>query len=127
MSYKLQNNGYVIRLLDGAWIPPEQGNADWRDYQDWLAEGNEPQPADPPPPPPPVINGADFLARVTDDEYAAVISAANANPMLGRWLDILRMRGSIDVSSEATQRAKAYLIAQYVLTQGRADEIFAPP
>ena len=45
-DYQLQANGYVVRRRDGAWIPPEPANADWRDYQEWLAAGNQP---DPPP------------------------------------------------------------------------------
>jgi len=27
---------------DGAWIPPDEANRDWAEYQQWVAEGNEP-------------------------------------------------------------------------------------
>lgn len=50
MPYKLLARG-VRRLADGAEIPPDSGNADWREYQKWLAAGNTPQPADPVPAP----------------------------------------------------------------------------
>jgi hypothetical protein len=51
MSYKLSAHfDGVIRLLDRAGIPNEPLNADWSDYQRWLAAGNTPQPADPIPP-----------------------------------------------------------------------------
>lgn len=49
MSYKLLTRG-VQRISDGAFIPDDPRNHDWRDYQAWLAKGNTPQAADPPPP-----------------------------------------------------------------------------
>ena len=52
MNYKLKDDG-VVRLDDDAHIPNAPGNRDWREYQEWLAEGNAPLPADPPPPPAP--------------------------------------------------------------------------
>lgn len=42
--YKEIPNGMVKRLLDGAFIPPDPRNADWREYQEWLAKGNTPLP-----------------------------------------------------------------------------------
>lgn len=42
MSYKLAGNG-VVRLADGAFIPADQANADWREYQAWLDKGHTPR------------------------------------------------------------------------------------
>ena len=65
MNFKLRDGG-VIRLDDGAHIPDAPSNRDWQEYQDWLADGNTPQPADPILPSPPKSD-----APLTAEELAA--------------------------------------------------------
>lgn len=54
-DYKLVNdpitntqNSMILRLADNAWIPISEDNRDYQRYLEWLAEGNEPLPADEP-------------------------------------------------------------------------------
>jgi len=42
ISYKLMASG--VRRSDGASIPNAADNRDWKMYQEWLAEGNTPEP-----------------------------------------------------------------------------------
>lgn len=50
--YKLVKTSYdgeinmIQRLSDMAFIPMNEANTDYQEYLKWLAEGNEPLPAD---------------------------------------------------------------------------------
>jgi hypothetical protein len=57
MTYQLTSGDTILRLSDNAYIPQAPGNSDYRDYLDWLEEGNTPLPAPEPPAP-----GPDYLA-----------------------------------------------------------------
>ena len=55
--YQLTTGDSIIRLSDNAFIPQDPGNRDYREYLEWLEEGNTPEPAPAPPAP-----GPDYLA-----------------------------------------------------------------
>lgn len=71
------------------------------------------------------LDGATFLARVTDEEYGAIVAAAGQHVQLARWLDIFRLRGEIDVAGTTALAAKAGMVALGLITKQRADQIFA--
>jgi hypothetical protein len=73
-----------------------------------------------------LIDGVTFLGRVSDDEYRAILEASRENAQVARWLDILRLRGEVDVAGTTAQAAKAGLVALGLLGAARADAIFAP-
>ena len=46
MYKSTQNNTYVIRLTDGAWVPFDPANTDYQEFLRWCEQGNTPEPAD---------------------------------------------------------------------------------
>ena len=48
MTYQLTQSGCILRIADNAFIPFDPANTDYQAYLAWLAEGNEPLPADEP-------------------------------------------------------------------------------
>ena len=51
--YELTQDGAAVRRLsDGAFVPADARNADWREYLRYVAAGGRPDPAPPPPAPP---------------------------------------------------------------------------
>lgn len=45
--YRLTSAGTIVRLSDGAFIPNDPENSDFRAYQRWVDEGNAPEPPEP--------------------------------------------------------------------------------
>ena len=43
--YQLTTSTSIKRPSDGAFIPNDPGNRDYREYLDWLEAGNTPEPA----------------------------------------------------------------------------------
>jgi hypothetical protein len=47
-SYRGETANTVLRLAGNACIPFDPANTDYQTYLEWIAEGNEPLPADEP-------------------------------------------------------------------------------
>jgi hypothetical protein len=50
MTYQLTTGDTILRLADNAFIPPDPGNRDYREYLEWVDAGNTPEPAPEPEP-----------------------------------------------------------------------------
>lgn len=84
MTYQLTGTTSVIRTTDGASIPNDPANRDWREYQDWLAAGGVPDNADPPPIEPQTVAPQDLMAQFTADDAAKIRAAVDGNAQF--WL-----------------------------------------
>ena len=40
------NQNIILRTADNANIPKDETNTDYQEYLEWVAEGNQPEPAD---------------------------------------------------------------------------------
>ena len=69
--YQLTTSTSIIRLSDNAFIPAAPGNRDYKDYLEWVNEGNTPLPAPTPPPPPPNYI-AFWNALLTSNVYGSI-------------------------------------------------------
>jgi len=78
MTYQLTTGTSIKRLSDGAFIPNDPGNRDYREYLEYLEAGNTPEPAPTPPPPPPSYT-AFWDALVASTVYASIRSQSMAS------------------------------------------------
>jgi len=126
LNYKLRaNTDLVTRLTDGMIIGVDfPTKADWDEYQDWLAAGNTPEPADPPYTPDLVVEMWQLRCVVArDDLEGKVITAIetqgmtdDSNPYFALW------NGGVSTNR---QGQFAYLMGSKIgLTSEQLDDIF---
>jgi hypothetical protein len=107
MNYKLTRGG-VYRLVDMAFIPQDVDNGSWRDYQDWLVQGNTPIPDDPPAP-----LSKDELDAVAARQYAKLNAIKSMSPSeIISWIDT-----NISNLADAKEALKTMAVAVSVLAR----------
>jgi hypothetical protein len=75
MNFQLTHLGGILRLDDGALIPPDPANTDYASYLEWVAAGNMPEP-------PPVVEPP--LALTTEQKLeAAGLTVAELRELFG--------------------------------------------
>ena len=107
MTYKLGTFG-VVRLEDGATIPPDISNKDWQIYQMWVSDGNTPLAKDPPPP-----ATQDEIDATTAKSYAKLNSLKSMSPaQVQAWVD-----ANINTLADAKDALKTLAIAASILAR----------
>lgn len=107
MAFKMLSIG-VMRISDGASIPPDISNSDWRNYQKWLSLGNSPLPKDLPPQP-----TKDELDAKESKEYAKLISLKGMSPSeVQAWVD-----SNINTLADVKDALKTLAIAASILAR----------
>jgi hypothetical protein len=71
------------------------------------------------------IFSADFVLRFTPEENGAINAAAATDPMIADWLAQVRATPTVRLYSDTVVQGLAYLVAQNLITQARADVIGA--
>jgi len=126
--YQLTTGTSIIRLSDGATIPNDPGNRDYREYLDWLAAGNTPEPAPAPPPPPPSYT-AFWDALIASSVYASIRTQSMASlPMNTLATEFIALIGDAKAgrpNEAAIQASMSAVFATGTFTEDDAEEFTA--
>jgi hypothetical protein len=134
-DYKLINTTlgqFIRRAADGASIPVDKANVDYRTYLNWVAAGNVADPADPPSQFATMDGGA-WLDRFTGAEQIALFTLARTNVQVAIFLHQLAQGKDFVLRNAAGQvppRLQAgldRLVTAGLITAQRETELLAPP
>ena len=86
-TYALSETG-VVRGSDGAHIPEDEGNADWRSFLAWQASGKTASPYQPPPsaPQPETVSWMDFVGLFAPAELMAIATSTDPSVAVFRLM-----------------------------------------
>jgi hypothetical protein len=118
--YQLTASTSIKRLSDGAFIPNDPGNRDYREYLDWLDAGNTPEPAPAPPPPPPSY-AAFWDALLASTVYGSIRTQSMASlPMNTLATEFIALLG--DAKAGRPNEAAIQASINAILSTGTFDE-----
>jgi hypothetical protein len=118
--YQLTTSASIIRLSDGATIPNDPGNRDYREYLDWVEAGNTPEPAPAPPPPPPSYT-AFWDALLASTVYGSIRTQSMASlPMNTLATEFIALLG--DAKAGRPNEAAIQASISAILTTGTFTE-----
>jgi hypothetical protein len=128
MTYQLTTGTSIIRLSDGAFIPNDPGNRDYREYLEYLEAGNTPEPAPAPPPPPPSYT-AFWDALVASTVYASIRTQSMASlPMNTLATEFIALLGDAKAgraNEAAIQASMSAVFSTGTFTEDDAEEFTA--
>jgi hypothetical protein len=123
--YQLTTGISIIRLSDGAFIPNDPGNRDYREYLAWLEAGNTPEPAPAPPPPPPSY-AAFWDALLASAVYGSIRTQSMASlPMNTLVTEFIALLGDAKAgrpNEAAIQASIGAVFATGTFTEADAEE-----
>jgi hypothetical protein len=126
--YQLTTSASIIRLSDGATIPNDPGNRDYREYLDWVEAGNTPEPAPAPPPPPPSYT-AFWDALLASTVYGSIRTQSMASlPMNTLATEFIALLGDAKAghpNEAAIQASMSAVFATGTFTEADAEEFTA--
>jgi hypothetical protein len=126
--YQLTSGDTILRLSDNAFIPQAPGNRDYREYLDWLSEGNTPLPAPAPPAP-----GPDYLAfwdaLMVSTVYASIREQSFVSlPMNTLATELIALLGDAKAgraNEAAIQQSMGAILATGTFTEAQLAELGA--
>jgi hypothetical protein len=128
MTYQLTTGTSIKRVSDGAFIPNDPGNRDYREYLDWLEAGNTPEPAPAPPPPPPSYTTF-WDALIASTVYASIRAQSMASlPMNTLATEFIALLGDAKAgraNEAAIQASMSAVFATGTFTEDDAEEFTA--
>ena len=118
--YQLTTGTSIKRLSDGAFIPNDPGNRDYREYLDWVEAGNTPEPA-PAPPPPPSYTAFWWDALIASTVYGSIRTQSMASlPMNTLATEFIALLG--DAKAGRPNEAAIQASINAILSTGTFDE-----
>jgi len=123
--YQLTTSTSIKRLSDGAFIPNDPGNRDYREYLEYLEAGNTPEPAPAPPPPPPIYT-AFWDALLASTVYGSIRTQSMASlPMNTLATEFIALLGDAKAghpNEAAIQASMSAVFATGTFTEAEAEE-----